>query len=402
MTRTPTDMIEIHAGHAEPIRLHRASAQLIAERSGPDGVEGLEANQRVSDAAIRPEDGPPLTAHVVEGDQVVVAVGGDVPQDQAVIDAVVSMISAGGTPADQIEVLRLWSNRLQPVVASASTTIFDPTSEPDSSYLMADEAANPRYIARALVDADVVIAIGSFAWDAALGGRSIEGELWPAFSRKTASHDLTRGLAMRPRGEHRRWQQTAQEVLWQLGVIAELRAVPGRGGSLAHVAFGMPAAVTAAARRAAQAWRPSLAQAAEVTVASLSDPSAGLESVVRAAAAASRVTYPDGTVCVASRLREEPGIVFSRWRQGVAVEPLVREAIRSGDTALIHDAFLTRQLSRALGSRRLVLASDLEEATVESLDIGHAASAEDVVRLCTNAESLIVLHEADRMLPRLA
>jgi len=38
---------------------------------------------------------------------------------------------------------------------------------------------------------------------------------------------------------------------------------------------------------------------------------------------------------------------------------------------------------------------------VESLDIGHAATADDVIRLCAAAESVTVLHEADRMLPRL-
>ena len=156
------------------------------------------------------------------------------------------------------------------------------------------------------------------------------------------------------------------------------------------------------ARRAARAWMPQLPRAAEVAVATLSNPHGGLATVGRAIAAASKVTYPDGTVCVVSRLNDEPGVVFTRWRQGVAIEPLVREAIRSKDPALIADALVTRQVARALGSRRLVLASDLEEAAVESLDIGHAASADDITRLCRSAESLIVLHEADRMLPRLS
>jgi hypothetical protein len=402
MTSTSPESIELHAGQDAPIRLSPTPGQLIAECAGPVGVVHLEANQRVSDAAIRPEEGPPLTSHVVEGDRVVIAVAGDLPQDQAVIDAVVSMLAAAGTPADHIDVLRLWSNRLQPVVASATTTIFDPSSEADTSYLMADEEANPRHIARPLVDADVVIFVGSFGWNAALAGRAIEGELWPAFSRAEAAQQLRRTLALRPRGGHRAWLTATHEVLWQLGVIAELRVVPGRGGSLASVAFGMPAAAVAAAKRASQAWRPRLSKAAELSVATLSDPHAGLDRVIRAAAAAARVTYPDGTVCVTSRLTEEPGVVFTRWRQGVAIEPLVKEAIRSRDVALIQDAFFTRQLARALGSRRLVLASDLDEAAVESLDIGHAGSAEDVARLAHTAESLIVLHEADRMLPRLA
>lgn len=402
MPRNPTDMIELAAGHDEPIRLPRIEGQRSVECRGPQGVCEADAEGLVLEAVGQPAEGPPLPAHVVEGDRIVVAVAAEVPQNQAVLQSVVSTLAASGATADRIEVLRLWSHRLQPVVAGATTVIFDPNNESDTSYLMADEEANPLYVARALVDADVVVSVGSFGWNAGLGGRAIEGELWPAFSRTVASEQLRRTLALRPKGGHQTWKTTAHDVLWQMGVIAEVRAVSGVGDSLAHVSFGLPHAVTAAARRAARGWSPRVSQAAELTVASLSNPHASLETVVRAVAAASRVTYPDGTVCVVSRLSEQPGVVFTRWRQGVAVEPLVREAVRSGDTALIADAFLTRQIARSLGSRRLVLASDLEEAAVESLDIGHAASGEDVERLCQSAESLIVLHEADRMLPRLA
>jgi len=48
-----------------------------------------------------------------------------------------------------------------------------------------------------------------------------------------------------------------------------------------------------------------------------------------------------------------------------------------------------------------VLLSDLDEATVEELEIGCAATPEVVERLAHRADSVTVLHEADRMLPRL-
>ena len=59
-----------------------------------------------------------------------------------------------------------------------------------------------------------------------------------------------------------------------------------------------------------------------------------------------------------------------------------------------------RLFARALGERRLVLLSALDESTVEELGFGHAASPEAVERLAHRAESIIVLHEADRMLPQ--
>jgi hypothetical protein len=49
-----------------------------------------------------------------------------------------------------------------------------------------------------------------------------------------------------------------------------------------------------------------------------------------------------------------------------------------------------------------VLLSAADEAAVEDLEFGHAAAPEVVERLAHRAESVVVLEEADRMLPRLA
>jgi len=92
--------------------------------------------------------------------------------------------------------------------------------------------------------------------------------------------------------------------------------------------------------------------------------------------------------------------VFTRWRQGTPLSPLVREAIASGDESLVADAVEAKLLARCLDERRLVLLSSLEEATVEELGFGHAPEIGVVERLANRAEQVVILHEADRMLPR--
>ena len=171
---------------------------------------------------------------------------------------------------------------------------------------------------------------------------------------------------------------------------------------LAAAAFGSPDAADRQARELAAGWRPRVRGAAMLSIASLSNPGGGLSMVLRAVAAAARLTHPGGTICVVSRLGERPGVIFSRWREGAPLDGLVREALGTGDPSLVTDAWQTRFFARALGDRRLVLLSDLDEATVEELELGFAATPEVVERLAHRADSVAVLHEADRMLPRLA
>jgi len=78
----------------------------------------------------------------------------------------------------------------------------------------------------------------------------------------------------------------------------------------------------------------------------------------------------------------------------------VHEAVATGDPQLIGEALQTRLFARAIGDRRLVLFSGLDEATVEDLEYGYAGSPAVVERLAAKAESLIVLHEADQTFPQ--
>jgi len=395
-------MIEIPTGKDRPIRLSRDRLDVIAECQGPPGVTGDEARRMVTAAVFSPGDGPPLAAHVVAGDRVVLAVAGGLPQEDEVVSAVVACLAAAGIPQESITVVRPWHRRLEPLAGGVSTVIFDPTDEASTAYLAADEQGNPIYLPRIMVDADVVVLLGACAWDPALGGQGFEGEIWPLFGRAEAAASFLRSLAVRPKAERRKGRAAVRLVEWQLGVCASLELVGGRGDSLAAASFGLPDLAERAARRAARAgWSPRISRSAELAVVTLRGDAHSWADVVRGLAAASRVTYPDGTICVVSRLDEEPGIVMSRWRQGVPLRPLVQEAVASGDPQLDLDAVCTRQAARWLGGRRLVLLSSLEEQTVESLQFGHAETVDEVERLCRSAESLIILREADRMLPRL-
>jgi hypothetical protein len=403
--------ISLDYGADEPLLLEIDDEALVADCRGPEGVAGEAARQLVTAVFSSTESGPPLESHVVPGDRVAIGMAGDVPQANEVVAAVAARLVAAGLEPSDITVLR--APPLEPLGGAAKrkagaeaeisgATAFDPAVEPQTSYMAADEAGRPIHLARALVDADVVVSIGQWGWDAAFGGRSLEGELWPTFSRRSCRAEIVRSLAKRGRLALDAWMVSNHEATWQLGVCASMRIVGGRGDTLAAAAFGLPDATARQGRKLAAGWRPEVSSAAMLTIASLSAHRGETAMLLRAVAAAARVTHPSGTICVASRLAERPGVIFSRWREGAPLDALVREAVATGDQSLITDAFQTRFFARALGERRLVLLSDLDEATVEELELGFAATPEVVERLAHRAESVAVLHEADRMLPRLA
>jgi hypothetical protein len=400
--------ITLEYGADEPLVLDLCDGTCVDDLVSPAGAEGDAARRLVTAALAGPAAGPPLQAHVVPGDRVVVAVAGDVPQVQAVVEAVAERLTAAGVVAEDIALLHAAPLDPEPSVAGltaavpalGSQTEFDPALESGTSYLAADEAGRPLYLARPLVDADVVVAIGPWTWNAAFGGRGLDGELWPTFSRRACRQELAVTLARRGRQALGDWRTSVQEISWQLGVCASLRLVPGSRGSLHAACFGLPDEAARQARAAAAAWSPQVAEPAELVVAAVTRDRPGFASVTRAVAAAARIAQPGGTICIVSRLAEPPGVVFQRWRQGAPLDRLVHEAVASRDPLLVADALQTRLFARALGDRRLVLLSALEESTVEDLEFGFAAAPDVIERLAGHAESLAVLHEADLMLPQ--
>ena len=387
----------------DTLAIDLAEGSILTECFGPMGATGESATDLVAQTLTSPGHGPPLAAHVVPGDRVTIAIAADIPQPAAVHRAVAACLQQAGVAADEITVLCAdpSGGSAAGLAAETSGSCFDSSIESAMAYLAADAEARPLYLARALVDADVVVSVGGFGWDAALVGRSLAGEIWPAFGRRENRESLLRDILRQGRKALVDWRSELHDITWQLGLIASLRLVPGRAGSLHAACFGLPEEAARHARDRAESWRPQVAEPADVAVATLAAARPSFHAVVRGVAAAARMTLPDATICLVGDLADRPGPVISRWRQGTPLEPLLREAAASGDPVLIADALDAKLLSRTLGERRLVLLSKLEEEEVEDLGFGHAADAAVIERLANRGESVVILHEADLMLPRI-
>ena len=387
---TASREVAIEWGGGTPLDLELPHATVFDLR-GQAGGRGSEASRIVRSALAGPHGVPPLSRHVVPGDRVTIAVAGELTEEQPVVAAVIESLAAGGVAEQDVTVLRSHD--------------FATADDSRTGYLAADAEANPIYLAREIIDADCVVTIAEWNWDASLAGRGIDGEIYPAFSRKSCRESLLRRLLDGPHAALTAWRGSLGEVVDKLGLLASLRVIPGTNATVAGAVFGSPETSHHAASDAAAGWRPTVAAVVDCSIASLHEPvgaAPDFEGLVRGVAAAARITAADGTICVASRLCTRPGPVFARWRQGLPLSPLVREAVESDDATLVADAFLARRFHRALGGRRLVLLSSLDEETVEDLAFGFADSPETIQRLAKRARSVAVLHEADRMLPAVA
>ena len=392
-------------GRAQPLALEIDSSVPLAVQQGPAAVADMAATFEA--AVTQPVAGPPLASHVVPGDRVVIGLAGHLPGGNTTLDALqnvlIEQFVSGGVVEDDITFLTAPPLELLGGPGHATpwpkSDIFNPANNEETAYLLADDEGEPLHLARLLVDADVVLSVGEFGYDASLGGRSPEGELWPSFARADRHQQLARAIVRQRREALTSWRSLSQRVLHQLGIMASLQIVPGRANSVGGVAFGLPEATVVASRSMATLWRPQQSPSS-LTIAGIAQPECHFATFTQAVAAAARTTESAGTICIACNLAEQPGIVFSRWRQGAELSPLIREAATAEDPSLLAEALQTKLFARALGDRRLVLLSRLEQELVEDLDIGHASSEDGVNRLIQQADSVTVLHEADQFCPR--
>ena len=407
--------VDLNYGSEDPLVIDSISSDAIVEIRGPEGVDADAAVGVIRDALLLPVAGPPLSKHVVPGDRVIIAQAGDLPGgtllSDSIYSAILEILQSGGVSPDDVQriiapptmesdALSLSDELPSTEIQNISTTIFNRLIDSDTAYLSADEAGEPLHLAGALIDADVVLSIGSFGYDASLRGRSPEGELWPSFARQNRCQKFIKALLKKRQLTLHHWRDESEQITAQLGIMASLRLVAGNHQTLAGAAFGFPSASIAQSRAHAKGWRPTISSRSPLTIAGIPDRPCRFVELTRAVAAAARVTTHDGTICIACNMSEKPGIIFTRWRHGVDLPMLLREASDSEETVLLLDALHTSLFAQALENRRLVLLSHLDQEFVEDLDIGHAETPDAINRLIQQSESVTVLHEANRLCPK--
>ncbi len=347
-----------------------------------------------------PIEFPPLRQAVIPDDRVAIVVDEVAGAPNELIAPLVQYLSCAGVDRANISLLRSRSlselqSRPSNLGRHGLTVVeHDPANRQRLSYLATTRAGQRVYLNRAVVDADVVVLLGSVRYDGLLGYAGTASSVYPGLADEPVRQRLRAqaGSVNVPAAQEQLRAQV-EEVGWLLGALFAVQVVRGPGNRVAAVLAGSaPAVQRAAQARLDQLWRRSYRRRAELVVAGISEEPArqGFEQLGAAAAAASILVEPNGMVALLSCVAERPGPAIQRCRQAMHPNVALRAAHESG----AHDAIAACQIAHAVQRARLLLLSRLERQLVADLFMTPLEDAQQVQSLIDRASSCLILNDA--------
>jgi nickel-dependent lactate racemase len=411
----------LNYGASHPLELDIPSEALLADLSKPPTAIISDPAAAVAAALEDPLDFPPLAAAAVPGDRVVLAIERAVPQAEAVVAGIVSvLLESGVCPSDLTIVFGESGAAGDPdptallpedVRREIAVQSHDGSKTTELAYLAATRDGRPLYINRRLCDADVVVPIGSVRLEAQPDYIGVYGGLFPGFADRQTRRRFALPAAAKWTMHQRQRRAEAAEAAWLLGVQFTVQVVPGGSDALLHVLAGEAASVAQRGQQLCRiAWQRSVASRASLVVAAVEGgpQHQTWENVGRALYAAARVATADGDIVVCSNLRREPGPLLRRAAAPYVpdFEHLYSEEEETADETGLppaHDAgeeaLSACMLSDLLEHNRVYLLSGLEEDVVEDLGLAYVDEPDDISRLAARHDSCILLASAQYAIP---
>jgi len=319
VTRSNPGPISLNYGTEGRFSCEIDAARVVASRIGPRAVSQL--GDEIARSLAHPVAFPPLVQAVISDDHVVLALDRYTPQAASLVAAVWVVLEDREVDPARVTVL-------QPVPLNG-TPLPDPRSElpeharqamawkthdPTSdlcAYLAATSSGERIYLARELIDADIVITLGSIEYDSVLGYRGTNSVFYPGLSNADAVAKA-HGQGHRELGpdDTRPLRQLIDEIGWLLGTQFTLQVIPSTGTDVAGVVAGTYDSVLQEGKQAlAEGWLVELDRRADIVVAAVDVDARGhgWTQVGAALATARNLVAREGKIILLSELDEELG-----------------------------------------------------------------------------------------------
>ncbi|MCX7420403.1 MAG: lactate racemase domain-containing protein [Planctomycetia bacterium] len=348
---------------------------------------------------------PPLELAIVPEDKIAIALDRQTPGAAQVIAGMWAHFERRSVRPEDVTILQpaSWQMGKLPDPRSAlpdsvrdqvKWVVHDATDKKREVYLANSAGGERIYLAREIVDADVILPVGSVGFDPLLGIRNASSAIYPGLSNVDAMAKA-RGQdhsELRPEDD-RPLRQLQDEVAWLLGVQMGVQVLPGVGGQPAGLLCGALDAVTTAGRIwLKQNWYVELPQRCEVVVAAV-DADGGetsWEHIGAALQTARNLVQRRGKIVLISSLAAEPSEGFAFLRQSETP----REALKPLRIESPPDLIPASRLASAADWATVYLLSQLNSDVVESHCMTPLASELEVVRLLERSGSCLLLEGA--------
>lgn len=384
---------------------------ILVAACGELGRESLDDPAAAVAAALSAPLGfPPLAQAFVPGDRVTLAVQPGVPQADVVVAAVVRYLMEGQIAAHDVTVLWMPSDpesgaddpcRQLPGSLRQQVRLetHGPAERRQHGLLATSSAGHAIYLHRSLLDADVVVQIGTLHCEPAWEWQGPHGAVFPTFSNvQTLERFRKPGPAD---GREKREAQARQEIAevgWLLGAQFVVQVLPGSGdGVLAILAGDAGRVFEEGLDQCRAAWSCTVPRRASLVVAAVSGPGSQQtwDHIGCALAAAERAAAEGGAIALCTDLSVEPGPGLRRLAQTDDVKAALRWMRRECPP----DVQVATQVAETLARARVYLLSRLDESCVEDLGIVPVSGASEIARLAKRHDTCIVLANAQHSVP---
>lgn len=376
--------------------------RIVAFHAAPPAISVAEPLRAALSA---PLDFPPFEQLCVPGDRVTLALDRHTPAAATLIAEIWKVLSRRGVEAADLQILQpaaldgvtLADPRVELPAEVRETIrwgIHDPTDPRRQSYL-ATTARNERiYLAREITDADVVVSVGSIAYDRVLGFRGTSSVFYPGLSNAEAI-GRARGEGHSELGpdDERPLRQTIDEIAWLLGTQFTVQVLPAAGTGAAAVLAGAPDSVFRQGRRLLEDWwRVRLPERAEMVVVAVDADGAGhgWDQLGAAVATARNLVARGGKIVVLSELSAEPGEGLTMIRQSRSARDALQPIRRQAPVDMIP----ATQLATAADWANVYLLSKLPVDVVDELFLTPLENEREAQRLIEGAAGCVLIESA--------
>jgi len=401
--------VHLRYGKGDALSCDVESEQVMAVRIAPPAVADLA--ESLTEAIRHPVEFPPLHKSVFPGDRVVLAVDPNLPAAETFIAGMCSEMTAASIRPEDILVLQpaeawqheppdLRSGLSEEMQSRVDRRIHDVAADDACGYLASSAGGKRIYLARDLIEADVVITVGRMAFDTVLGYQGTSSVLYPGLSDAEAVQQA-QGEGHRELGpdDERPLRSLIDEIGWLLGTQFTVQAIPGEQGGVSSVIAGLAEPVLRRGKQLlAEHWRLSVSSRCDVVVVTIDGRSPGepWRKLGAAIEAGRNLVARGGKIVVLSHHRAE----LDAGMQMICEAREPSEALKPLRTMVPPDLVPARQLASATGWADIYLLSDLENELVEDLFMMPVNSHEEVQRLISRGKSCVFLESAHLMATR--